>query len=402
MNKKTVKSDRQLLIEARLQAVGIKNVKSAVKIGKNAFVVTDFIPTGVDDVDSILGVGGGIPRGIIVEFCGESGSGKTWLALNLIAQAQKSGLRSAFMNVERTFYPPRAQSIGIDMSEGNDLFELYEPAISAEKWGDLIVAMVESGEYGVIVVDSVSALVPEADFDKGLEDNAKVGAHAQFINRWMKKLLPACDETKTLVVLINQFRMGAGVRPNTMALQSVGGKGIEYFSGMRLWFNKVNGADGIVANKMKQTIGGKSKLRVMKTRYGQPDLAKQFTIMFTDDERDPVAEFMMRATDKYKGVIAVNRGMNSYVDTETGEVYCKSKDPLEFIQMLVQAPPQSKLAKGDASENGFEWVCGKVKIDAVGQQKILSAVEQQIALALNMVYGDQLVPTDEEFVDTEE
>ena len=351
---------RRKLIEARLQAVGIKSAKNKVRMGKGAYKEVEFLPTGQPEIDLVLGEGGGIPAGTVVEFCGESQSGKTFLSLKLIAQAHKRGKRAAFMNIESSFYPPRAEALGVDI-ENEDIFELYENLGSAETYGELIVGMVKTGEYSVIVVDSVSAMIPEADYDKDLADNAKIGAHAQFINRFLKKLVPACADSGTIVILINQFRMGAGEGKNApMVKQAVGGKGMEYFCHMRLWINKIYGKDGIVLNSDGERVGGKSRMNVMKTRYGTPGVLAEFSIMFTAEERDPIAEFFLRATDQYKEFILVNRKVYSYVDKETGEVHCKSKNQVEFLEELMSAPTQSKLTKGDTSTNGFEWVCGRL------------------------------------------
>ena len=138
-----LEKDSLRLMKQKMKALGIDD--KCIKTGNVGEI--SFIPTGVFEVDSILGAGMGIPSGTLIEFCGESQSGKTWLGYKLIAEAQKLNKKCAFINVENSYYPQRATSCGVNINQ----LVLIENVGSAEKYGELIKFMVESSEYGVIV-----------------------------------------------------------------------------------------------------------------------------------------------------------------------------------------------------------------------------------------------------------
>jgi len=304
----------------------------------------------------------GIPTGTLVEFCGESQSGKTWLAYKLIASAQSTGKTCVFFNIENSYFPPRAISCGVDINK----MMLVENVGSAEKYGELLKFMVDSGEYGVIVVDSISAMIPNDELEKSLEQVQTSGLHARFVKRLTKDLVARCAAMNTMVILINQHYMGAGVMPGTMAKTASGGNAMNYFTHMRLWINKINGAAGQVTKKDAEgkdmIIGGKSKLVVMKTRYGTPGQVGEFKIMFTDEKTNPVDEFLFKAKAKGFEYIKEVRKKFIYVfDEITGELI-ESKDAYEFCKMLQTTPAPEKRTRGDNSTTAFEYLCGRLKI----------------------------------------
>jgi len=357
-NLSMVSNEHQKLLKQKLKALGID--EKAVTNGEQEPV--EFISTGVFEVDTILGEGMGIPTGTLVEFCGESQSGKTWLAYKLMAQAQEKGKSCAFFNIENSYYPPRAISCGVDISK----LLLVENVGSAEKYGELLKFMVESGEYGVIVVDSISAMIPQDELTKTLEQVQTIGLHARFVKRLAKDLTAKTASTGTIVVLINQLYMGAGAMPGTMAKTATGGNAMNYFTHMRLWINKINGAAGQVTKKDAEgkdvIIGGKSKIVVMKTRYGQPGQIGEFKIMFTNDETtNPVDEFLFKAKAKGFEYIKEVRKKFSYVCPNTGEVL-ESKDSYEFCKLLQNQPAPEKRTRNDNSTTAFEFICGRIKV----------------------------------------
>jgi protein RecA len=357
-NLSMVSNEHQKLLKQKLKALGID--EKAVTNGEQEPV--EFISTGVFEVDTILGEGMGIPTGTLVEFCGESQSGKTWLAYKLMAQAQEKGKSCAFFNIENSYYPPRAISCGVDISK----LLLVENVGSAEKYGELLKFMVESGEYGVIVVDSISAMIPQDELTKTLEQVQTIGLHARFVKRLAKDLTAKTASTGTIVVLINQLYMGAGAMPGTMAKTATGGNAMNYFTHMRLWINKINGAAGQVTKKDAEgkdvIIGGKSKVVVMKTRYGQPGQISEFKIMFTNDETtNPVDEFLFKAKAKGFEYIKEVRKKFSYVCPNTGEVL-ESKDSYEFCKLLQNQPAPEKRTRNDNSTTAFEFICGRIKV----------------------------------------
>ena len=353
-----VSSDHQRQLKMKMKALGID--EKAVSNGEQE--PAEFIPTGVTEVDTLLGEGMGIPTGTLVEFCGESQSGKTWLAYKLISSAQSTGKTCVFFNIENSYFPPRAISCGVDINK----MMLVENVGSAEKYGELLKFMVDSGEYGVIVVDSISAMIPNDELEKSLEQVQTIGLHARFVKRLTKDLVARCAAMNTMVIMINQHYMGAGVMPGTMAKTASGGNAMNYFTHMRLWINKINGAAGQVTKKDAEgkdmIIGGKSKLVVMKTRYGTPGQVGEFKIMFTDEKTNPVDEFLFKAKAKGFEYIKEVRKKFIYVfDEITGELI-ESKDAYEFCKMLQTTPAPEKRTRGDNSTTAFEYLCGRLKI----------------------------------------
>ncbi len=367
-----LEKDSIRLMKQKLKALGID--EKCIKTGNVEEV--SFVPTGVFEVDSILGAGMGIPEGTLIEFCGESQSGKTWLGYKLMAEAQKMGKKCAFINVENSYYPQRATSCGVNINQ----LILIENVGSAEKYGELIKFMVESGDYGVIVVDSISAMIPNDELEKSLEQVQTIGLHARFVKRLTKDLTAKTAASGTIVVLINQLYMGAGAMPGSMVKTASGGNAMNYFTHIRLWINKINGAAGQVTKKDAEgkdtVIGGKSKVFVMKTRYGQPGLTSEFKIMFTDDETtNPVDEFLYKAKAKGFEYIKEVRKKFSYTNTDTGEVV-ESKDSYEFCKKLIEQPAPEKRTRGDNSTTAFEYICGRLKISGKPLADLLEAIHK--------------------------
>ena len=190
-----IDKDQERLLKQKLKSLGID--EKCIKSGDVENI--EFIPTGVFEVDSILGAGMGIPTGTLIEFCGESQSGKTWLGYKLIAEAQKMGKKCAFFNIENSYYPLRALSCGVNTGQ----LLLIENVGSAEKYGELLKYMVETGDYSVIVVDSISAMIPNDELEKSLEQVQTIGLHARFVKRLTKDLTAKTAASGTIVVLIN-------------------------------------------------------------------------------------------------------------------------------------------------------------------------------------------------------
>ena len=367
-----IDKDQERLLKQKLKALGID--EKCIKSGDVDNV--EFIPTGVFEVDSILGAGMGIPTGTLIEFCGESQSGKTWLGYKLIAEAQKQGKKCAFFNIENSYYPLRALSCGVNTAQ----LLLIENVGSAEKYGELLKFMVESGNFSIIVVDSVSAMIPNDELEKSLEQVQTIGLHARFVKRLTKDLTAKTAASGTIVVLINQLYMGAGIMPGTMTKTASGGNAMNYFTHMRLWINKINGAAGQVTKKDAEgkdvIIGGKSKVLVMKTRYGQPGVTGEFKIMFTDDETtNPVDEFLYKAKAKGFEYIKEIRKKFIYTNTDTGEVV-ESKDAYEFCNLLINQAAPVKRTRNDNSATAFEFICGRLKIVGKPLSDLIEAIKK--------------------------
>ena len=349
--------DFERLLLAKMKSMGVDT--KCVKTGDIEAI--NFISTGVFEIDTILG-GTGLPEGTLVEFCGESQSGKTYLGYKFIAEAQKNGKKCAFFNIENSYYPPRAIACGVNIAD----LTIIENVSSAEQYGELIEAFIESGIYGVVVVDSITAMIPQDEVTKTYDQVQKLGVHATFIKRLTKNLVAKSAATQTICVLINQLYMGQGAMPGSMTLTASGGNAMNYFTHVRLWFRKINGAAGQVVRKddegKDEIIGGKSTVIVQKTRYGQPGQRAEFKIMFGEEtDTNPVDEFLYRAKAKGHEYVKEVRKKFSYTNVDTGEVV-ESKNPVEFTKMLMNQPAPEKRTRGDNSTTAFEYIVGRLRI----------------------------------------
>ena len=371
---------RRKQIQARLNAFKLN--PEGVHLGQDLDESDKvYIPTGIVEIDGLMGPYGGIKEGTVAEFAGENSSGKSYTALKMAAQAQAMGLRVAVMNVEYSYSDERAQAIGVD-TRNAELFETYENLGSAENWGKWIWACADSGEYGLIIVDSITAMIPMANHDKELSDADKLGAHAKFCSRFVSKLTEICGKTGTIVVLINQLRYSSEKRgmQQEFVLKSTGGEAIGYFSSMRLWFTKMKGASAEIIGDNGERIGGRSKCLMKKTRQSEPDTIAEFPIYFGKFEGNPVKDFLHRTLNhpstKEKGYVSVLRKVYKYIDVNTGEIFGQTKDEYEFVKILMDSPAPSVLTRGDTSKTGFEYVCGRIKLSDIQIKAVTEAVKE--------------------------
>ncbi len=175
------------------------------KFSDKKTVKVETIPTGSISLDYALGVGG-IPRGRIIEVFGPESSGKTTLALSIIAQAQKQGLKCAFIDAEHSLDPDYARNIGVDL----DQIIISQPN-SGEQALDIVEGFVRSGEIGLIVVDSVAALTPQAEID-GVMGQAHIGLQARLMSQALRKLTAIASKSNTTILFVNQIRMMIGIK----------------------------------------------------------------------------------------------------------------------------------------------------------------------------------------------
>ncbi|MBS1722403.1 MAG: hypothetical protein JSS66_05290 [Armatimonadetes bacterium] len=378
--------ERRKIVEARQKKFGIP--KSTLLVG-GEHDRYEFVPIGIAPIDAKLKTTdlsgkdiNGILRGTIVEFCGPSQSGKTYAAYHLAKEYQKLGLRVLFIDVERGYYEPRAVQLGVNI-EDPDLWELQKVTFSAGKVGDYLLECVNSGDYGLIILDSIATLVPDADWEKSLEDNSKVGGHANFMGQLLRKLTASkMEENLTTVVFINQLRAGSGAMPNTFIDKSTGGKAVEYWTRIRLWFARINGKQGWVLDKDGNRIGGKSKCTIYKTKTGGQDEIVEFNVLFVPADADVVGEFLHRALSHkdFEGLIthAAPRGskvkLYRYVDPETGELLA-TEDKYEFCALIQTAAPPEKRPRTDKSNTMFEYVCARLKIDSAQIDELLEIIK---------------------------
>lgn len=356
------KEERQKLLENRLKSTGA--LGRVVKGDDFDTRHKDYISIGIPEITSVMGDIPGFATGNLIELIGESGSGKTYVALKTCVEAQKKGMKVAFFNIENSFYEARANEIGVNTRD-TELFELYPNLGSGEAVCNTITALVESELYGLIVVDSITALIPNDALEKGFDEAQKLGEHAKLIGLLAKKLTYLCGEHNTTVILINQFRIGSGSMPNTFVKKGTGGEALWYYDHYRFCFRKIGGAAGKIYNNEKEIIGGRSEITINKNRYGPPDIKTEFPIYFTKEDSNPVVDFLMRAKAKNVELIKeAGRGQNKKIQyiTEDGEVI-ESKNVREFIYMLKEAPAPTKRSRNDQSTTALEFISRKIKFD---------------------------------------
>lgn len=307
----------------------------------------EVIPTGALSLDIALGVGG-VPRGRIIEIYGPESSGKTTVALHIIAEAQKAGGTAAFIDAEHALDPVYARKLGVD----TDNLLISQPD-TGEQALEIAEALVRSGAVDVIVIDSVAALVPKAELE-GEMGEAHVGLQARLMSQALRKLAGSISKSKTVAIFINQLREKVGVmfgNPET----TPGGRALKFYASVRMEVRKIS-----VIKEGDEVIGSRASVKIVKNKVAPPFKTAEFDIMHGEgiSREGCVLDFAAEA-----GIIQKSGAWYSYEKERIGQGRENAKQYLKEHPELLNAielkvKEKYNLIKFDAgkAESGKEGI----------------------------------------------
>ena len=328
------------MIQAKFGDEAIMMLNTRPKVG------VDAIPTGSVGLDIALGVGG-LPRGRVVEIYGPESSGKTTLALHVIAEAQKKGGVCAIIDAEHAMDPEYTKKLGVKIDE-----LLISQPDYGEQALDICESLVRSGKIDVVVVDSVAALTPKDEIE-GDMGQSHMGKQARLMSQALRKLTPIVAKSKTVVIFINQIRMQIGVmfgNPET----TPGGKALKFYASVRIDIRRTN-----QIKKGDEVVGSRTRAKVVKNKVAAPFRQAEFDIMYNEGI-SPEGEII--ALGEQTGVISKSGASYSYGEEKLGRGYDATrtflkenpklrKEILTKIKAILSAGPVASPAK-QSTETG--------------------------------------------------
>jgi len=315
--------------------------EAIMKLGDKPKVGIDAIPTGSLALDAALGVGG-LPRGRIIEIFGPESSGKTTLALHVIAQAQKRGGICAFIDAEHALDPEYSKRIGVNIEE-----LLVSQPDYGEQALEIAESLVRSGKIDVVVIDSVAALTPKDEIE-GDVGEYHVGKQARLMSQALRKMTSIVDRSKTVVIFINQIRMQIGVmfgNPET----TPGGKALKFYSSVRLDVRRI-----AQIKKSEEVIGGRLRVKVVKNKVAAPFRQAEFDLLYSEGI-SPEGE-LLALGEKYELIHKSGASYSYLPDGKSGKTEIKLGKGYDSARTYLRENPELK-----------EEIVGKLKPLLYGQ-----------------------------------
>lgn len=324
---------------------------SIMKLGEAKTLNVESISTGAITLDQALGVGG-IPRGRIIEVYGPESSGKTTVALHMVAEAQKAGGVAAFIDAEHALDPTYAKAIGVNI----DNLLISQPD-TGEQALEICEALVRSGAVDIVVIDSVAALVPKAEIEGEMGDS-HVGLQARLMSQAMRKLSGSISKSKTSCVFINQIREKVGVMFGNPEV-TPGGRALKFYSSVRLDVRKIQSLKA--SSTSDEYVGSRTKVKVVKNKVAPPFRVAEFDIMYGKGisavgcvlDEGVEHEVIDKAGSWYSyGETRLGQGRLNCIEflEENPDVLADVEKELKIKLGLIEKPEEDKKSKDDKKD----------------------------------------------------